>query len=87
MNSDKAWPGTMGNPPVSEKEAAAHAALMAAMYRSEAFAEDLEDLLATSPVPVGEPGTPGSGVVRSAWMFALPVALAVIGSASALVWV
>jgi hypothetical protein len=55
--------------------------------RSEAFAEDLDGLLpqaqATSK-PAGRTGRPG----RSLWvMLLLPLAVVLIGSASALAWI
>ena len=84
MKTEQAWPGSMGTTTTSAQEAAEHAAMMAAMYRSEAFAEDVEDLLANSPLPAGGPL---QTAVWSGWIFVLPAALAVIGSASALVWI
>lgn len=56
---------------------------MAALYRSEAFAEDLEDLL---PAPL-EVLRPARRALWASWTFVLPLTVAVLGSASALVWV
>lgn len=56
---------------------------MAALYRSEAFAEDVEDLI-DDPLVSYEPGS------RRSWVsliYGLPLAIALVGSASALVWV
>jgi hypothetical protein len=52
------------------------------LYRSEAFAEDLEDALPGDAQSSGS----RSRVTRTAWLLGLPLALVVLGSASALAW-
>jgi hypothetical protein len=54
-----------------------HAALL---YRSEAFAEDIEDIL-QQPLAIPQAR---NRALRSGWLFALPLALALLGSGSAL---
>ncbi len=62
---------------------APHPALHPALHhRSEAFAEDLEGLLPGVEAVAGPEGSPG----RPYWLFLLPLAVVLIGSASALAW-
>jgi hypothetical protein len=52
------------------------------LYRSEAFAEDLDGLLPEASASSGG----ARRLVRPVWLFALPLAVLVIGSVSALAW-
>jgi hypothetical protein len=54
-----------------------HSALL---YRSEAFAEDIEDLLQSPLVP----GPARPAPLRASWLVVLPLAVALLGSGSAL---
>jgi len=56
-------------------------------YRSEAFVEDLDGLLPQA-LPAAEPAEPAERMDRSSWLLLmLPLAVVLIGSASALGWV
>ena len=65
------------------KEDTASSALHGCLYRSEAFAEDLEGMFEGAPQFMPAPERP----VHAAWFFMLPLALVLLGSASALAWV
>lgn len=68
--------------PTDSADAGPPAELPMPLYRSEAFAEDLDGLLSD----VEPARTPPVRVGRSALMFVLPLAVVLIGSASALAW-